>query len=48
MGSLRHEPELLRSMMNAVTLSMMVAGRRRMLQKTWIWSRVSDVVVMVL
>ena len=45
---MRQEPELFRSMMNAVTLSMTVAGRRRMLQKTWIWSRVSDVVVMLL
>ena len=45
---MRQEPELFRSMMNAVTLSMIVAGRRRMLQKTWIWSRVSDVVVMLL
>ena len=47
MGSLRHEPELLRSIRKAVTLRRMVAGRRRTLQKTWIWSRVSAVVVML-
>ena len=47
-GSLRQEPELLRSMMKAVTLRMIVVGRRRILQKTWIWSRVSAVLVMLL
>ena len=47
-GSLRQEPELLRSMMKAVTLRIIVVGRRRMLQKTWIWSRVSAVLVMLL
>ena len=47
MGSLRQEPELLRSMRKAVTLMTMVAGRRRTLQKNWIWSRVSEVVMTV-
>ena len=47
MGSLRQEPELLRSMIKAVTLRMIVVGRRRMLQKTWIWSRVSVLVMLL-